>query len=90
MTTASETYVGIDVGKTFLDVALWGSEEVRRVTNDEAGVTKLMEWITTLKPRLIVVEATGGYEQLAVQTMLLDSQPVGHCPKRPANWRKRT
>jgi transposase len=76
MTTASETYVGIDVGKTFLDVALWGSEEVRRVTNDEAGVTKLMEWITTLKPRLIVVEATGGYEQLAVQTMLLDSQPV--------------
>jgi Transposase and inactivated derivatives len=76
MTTPSESYVGIDVGKTWLDVALWGSDEAWRVSNDEAGVAKIMEWIKGLKPRLIAVEATGGYEQLAVQTMLLDSQPV--------------
>ena len=76
MTTPSESYVGIDVGKTWLDVALWGSDEAWRVSNDEAGVAKIMEWIKGLKPRLIAVEATGGYEQLAVQTMLMDSQPV--------------
>jgi Transposase and inactivated derivatives len=76
MTIPSESYVGIDVGKTWLDVALWGSEEAWRVSNDEAGIAKIMEWVTALKPRLIAVEATGGYEQLAVQTMLLDSQPV--------------
>ncbi len=27
MTTPSEAYVGIDVGKTWLDVALWGSDD---------------------------------------------------------------
>ena len=76
MTTPSEAYVGIDVGKAWLDVALWGSDEVWRVSNDEAGVAKIMERVTVLDVRLIAVEATGGYEQLAVQAMLLNSLPV--------------
>ena len=76
MTTPSEAYVGIDVGKARLDVALWGSDEVWRVSNDEAGVAKIMERVTVLDVRLIAVEATGGYEQLAVQAMLLNSLPV--------------
>ena len=76
MTTPSEAYVGIDVGKAWLDVALWGSDEVWRVSNDEAGVAKIMERVTALDVRLIAVEATGGYEQLAVQAMLLNSLPV--------------
>ena len=43
MTTPNEVYVGIDVGKTWLDVALWGSDEVWRVSNDDAGVAKVMD-----------------------------------------------
>jgi transposase len=76
MTTPSEAFVGIDVGKAWLDVALWGSDEVWRVSNDEAGVAKIMERVMALEPRLIAVEASGGYEQLAVQAMLLNSLPV--------------
>jgi transposase len=76
MTTPSEAYVGIDVGKTWLDVALWDNDTVWRVSNDEAGVAKIMDRVAALEPQLIAVEATGGYEQLLVQTMLLNSLPV--------------
>lgn len=76
MTTENEAYIGIDVGKTWLDVALWGSDTIWRVANDEVGVATLMERVVELKPQLIAVEATGGYEQPAVQAMLLNSLPV--------------
>ena len=76
MTTPSEAYVGIDVGKTWLDVALWGSEDVWRVSNDDDGVAKIMTQVAQVEPQLIAVEATGGYEQLLVQSMLLNSLPV--------------
>jgi transposase len=76
MTMTSETYIGIDVGKTWLDVARWGSEEVWRISNDEAGVASLIQRLEGWQPTLIVVEATGGYEQLAVQEMLLKGLPV--------------
>lgn len=76
MTTQSEAYVGIDVGKTWLDVCLWGSDEVWRVPNDGEGVAKLLDRVVGMGPQLIAVEATGGYEQLAVEAMLLRNLPV--------------
>jgi transposase len=76
MTTQNEVYVGIDVGKTWLDVAQWGSDTVWRVTNDEAGVAEIVERMTVLNPQLIAIEATGGYEQLLAQTLLLSGLPV--------------
>ena len=76
MTTPGESYVGIDVGKTWLDVAFWGSEGTWRVRNDEAGAAEIIQRIAEGAPQLIAVEATGGYEQLAVQAMLLKGLPV--------------
>jgi transposase len=76
MTTANEAYIGIDVGKTWLDVALWGKDTVWRVTNDGAGIGEILEWVMELEPQLITVEATGGYEQPLVQAMLKTGMPV--------------
>jgi len=76
MTTQTGVYVGIDVGKTWLDVAVWGQEGVQRVSNDEAGIGEIMAWAAGLDPQLIVVEATGGYEQRLVQAMLVQGVPV--------------
>jgi transposase len=76
MTTPGETYVGIDVGKTWLDVAFWGSAETWRVRNDEAGVAEIIQRLAEVGPVLIAVEATGGYEQLCVQAMLRKGMPV--------------
>ena len=64
------------MGKTWLDVAKWGSDEVWRITNDEVGVAMVIQQLEEWDPRLIAVEATGGYEQLVVQTMLLKGLPV--------------
>jgi transposase len=73
---SNEKYVGIDVGKNWLDISLWGEDMVWRVSNDDAGVAEMIKWMAEIKPKLIAVEATGGYEQLGVQTMLLKALPV--------------
>lgn len=76
MTTPKEAYVGIDVGKTWLDVAVYGNDTVWHVSNDEEGVLKILARMKELKSKLIAVEATGGYEQLLVRTLLLNGLPV--------------
>lgn len=76
MTTPNESYVGIDVGKTWLDVAVWGEATVWQVSNDEEGVAKIMTRVAAMEPQLIAVEATGGYEQRLVQSLILNGLPV--------------
>ena len=63
MTKAKEIYMGIDIGKTWLDVAIYGKEEVLRVRNDAEGIAQLMEKLAEWNPQLIVMEASGGYER---------------------------
>jgi transposase len=70
------SFVGIDVGKTWLDVARWGQPDVWRVSNDAEGVAELLNRMETWAPHLIVLEATGGYEQGAAQALLLKPWPV--------------
>jgi hypothetical protein len=37
-----EVFAGIDVSKTYLDVAVTGGLEVERFTNRESGIAKLL------------------------------------------------
>lgn len=63
----SEQYVGIDVSKAHLDVALSDGTSLR-VGNDEAGHQELVARFRVAVPRLVLMEATGGLERaLAVQ-----------------------
>lgn len=57
-------YVGIDVAKAMLDVAIGSDGEVVRVENDEAGIGRLIDRLGSMAPTLVVMEATGGYEGL--------------------------
>jgi transposase len=57
-------FVGIDVAKAQLDIALRPSGERWSVPNDTHGVTTLVDRMQTLQPTLIVLEATGGLERL--------------------------
>lgn len=61
---SNETCVGIDVSKERLDVAVGSSGEVWQVTNDEAGHSELRARLATTSPRLVVLEASGGYEAI--------------------------
>jgi len=55
-----EVYVGVDVSKQRLDVALWPGDEFFSVANDVRGVRSLVERLKCMNCRRIVLEATGG------------------------------
>jgi len=58
----SAKYVGIDVSKGRLDVAIGEQGEYWDVANDEKGILKLVERLKLVEPALIVLESTGGLE----------------------------
>jgi transposase len=58
-------YVGIDVSKARLDVAVWPGAQSFSVANDARGIAELVERVTALTPQAVVLEATGGLEALA-------------------------
>jgi transposase len=55
-------YVGIDVAKDRLDVHIRPQGEAFSVARDGDGLAALTERVSALKPALIVMEATGGFE----------------------------
>jgi transposase len=60
--TQSRRVLGIDVSKGKLDCAVAPVRAERQAANDEAGIAELIVWATQLKPELVVLEASGGYE----------------------------
>lgn len=72
---SSAVFVGIDVSAKRLDVAI-GSGALEAFANDDAGVTALCTRLAALTCELIVLEATGGYEALAVATLAGAGLPV--------------
>ena len=66
MATSRGKFVGIDVSKDKLDVAVLGEEQTSEVGNTLEGIAELVEQMQKLEPELIVVEATGGYQRAVV------------------------
>ncbi len=64
-TTSSAGYVGIDVCKARLDVAVGETGAQWNVDNRQVGIGELVERLKQLAPRLIVLESTGGLEHPA-------------------------
>ncbi len=69
-------YVGIDVAKAHLDIALRPSGEVWQVSHDTQGVTILLARLAELTPTLVVLEATGGLEMSLVGELAHAQLPV--------------
>jgi len=76
MTELSGPYVGIDVSKHNLEIALWAEGESWRCGNDSEDVAGLIKRLTELAPALIVVESTGGLERLLLSELCLAHLPV--------------
>lgn len=72
----NEVFVGVDVSKAQLDVAVRPSGEVWSVSNDEEGFASLVARLAPLKPKLIVMEATGGYQAPAVAALSVSGLSV--------------
>lgn len=60
-----EAYVGIDVSKARLDVAILPGNEAFQVANTRAGIAELVSRLHGLDLGVVVLEATGGYEMEA-------------------------
>jgi transposase len=67
--TEERKVVGIDVSKATLDCAAVPSRAPFQVTNESAGIAQLLEHLATLKPDLVVLEASGGYETAAATAL---------------------
>jgi transposase len=67
MATSSGRYVGIDVSKDRLDIAVLGEKQERQVSNTQQGIEDLVKQMQALQPELVVVEATGGYQRSVVE-----------------------
>lgn len=61
-------YVGVDVAKGHLDVAL--GEQRRQLSNDRAGHQQFVKWLGQNKQLLhVICEASGGYERALVRAV---------------------
>ncbi len=58
-------FIGVDVSKDGLDVAVRPGGETFRLTNSASGIRKLLARLAAMTVALICMEATGGYEQNA-------------------------
>lgn len=75
MTTESP-YVGIDVAKARLDVAVGSTAQVWSVPNQEEGIRQVVSRLGELSPALVVLEATGGQEVPVVAALAAAGLPV--------------
>lgn len=71
------TFFGIDVSKTALDLCQWGKKEVTRFENDATGIAAMVEALSSeTAVTLIVVEASGGFEQTMITELAAASLPI--------------
>lgn len=69
-------FVGIDVSKDRLDVAVLPSGEVFATNRDAAGLDDLLARLRPLAPTLVALEATGGFETVVAATLAAAGLPV--------------
>jgi transposase len=90
-------FAGIDVAKDTLAVAVSSGQEWS-CANDPRGITLLVERLEAANPALVVLEATGGYEEellavliaAGIETRRVNPREVHHLPARQDNWPRLT
>ncbi len=88
---AEDVFVGIDVSKHSLDVAVRPNDDFWSVKNSAKGITTLVARLSQLKPTLVVLESTGGYEKQAVKALVAARIPVAVAnPRRVRDFARST
>lgn len=74
---SEELFVGIDVSKATLDIAILPTEDSWSVPNTETGIGELVDRLRQLPaPTLVLMEATGGLERQALATIAAAGLPA--------------
>jgi transposase len=75
-TPAADRFVGIDVSKSWVDVHVRPDGTKWRCTTDSEGLAELVRRLHPLHPRLVVMEASGGYEGIVAASLAEAELPV--------------
>lgn len=67
--TQDDHVVGIDIGKSHLDIHLHPQGKHWRVDYTPAGISQLAIKLAALEPQLVVMEASGGYERACADSL---------------------
>jgi transposase len=87
----TKVYVGVDVSKDKLDVAIGSQKDVITFVNDQQGVDALLKELRRIDTKLTVFESTGGYELLAASCLAEAGLPVVIVnPRQVRNFAKAT
>lgn len=86
VTTTPSVYVGVDVAKASLDLAVRPAGEHWTTSNDERGIAQAVGQLRSLHPRLVVLEATGGFEDHLVAALAVAGVPVKVLNPRQARY----
>jgi len=76
LTEPRKAYVGIDVAKERLDIAVHPTGQHWTLANNDGGITKALSRLRELTPRLVVLEATGGVELPLTDALAVSDMPV--------------
>ena len=71
-----QIYIGIDVSKDRLDVHVRPSDEAFAVARDGEGLAALVERLGALRPYLVVLEGTGGFELTVAAALAAAAVPL--------------
>ncbi len=63
-------FVGIDIGKYYVEIALSDEGDVSRFKNDDEGIDGVLGLLKGRAVALVVLEATGGYERQILASLL--------------------
>ena len=69
-------FVGIDVAKAQLDVAVRPADDRWEISHDDAGIGQLVSQLKSLGPAMVLVEASGGLELPLVAALATGELPV--------------
>ena len=91
-------YVGIDVAKAKVDVAVRPTDRKWAISYDESGVRELISQMEEMSPALVVLEASGGLELPLVAALAAAALPVvvvnpvrsGTLPEPQGRWLRPT
>lgn len=86
-TIGRTTYVGIDVSKATLDVAMHLIGEHFVVANDEVGISEFLGKLAKVPPSLGVLEASGGFERPVAAALASSEAETAVCVVNPRQTR---
>ena len=69
-------FVGIDVAKAQVDVAIRPADDRWEVSHNDAGIGQLVSQLKSLEPAMVLLEASGGLELRLVAALAAEELPV--------------